>query len=185
MGCGAVRRAQIVIYINEATPPYAGLVAPVEDAPSVYPPSGIVKRGDDIYFDDKELIKQCQAVHVDKVIVYCQELILGIELVYCLDQAIQTRVHAMEKGGVQMRLDLDEDESIVYVETTASAAGVHSLVLKTSKGHQLVAEGKKGRGEQTAVQTFAEEKRAVVAVKGCYGTVLKALGVYTWKMRRS
>lgn len=185
MGCGSVRRAQIVIYINEATPPYAALVGTAGDAPSVYPPSGLVKRGDDTYFDDKELIKQCQAVHVDKVIVYCQDLISGIELVYCLDQAIQTRVHALEKGGVQMKLDLEEEESIIYVESTASALGLHSLVLKTSKGHQLVAEGKKGRGELTAVQSFAEEKRAVVAVKGCYDHVLKALGVYTWKMRRS
>ena len=185
MGCGSVRRAQIVTYINEATPPFHALIGTTADGPTVYPPSGIVKRGDETYFDDKELIKQCQAVHIDKITIYCQDLITGIEIVYCLDQSIQTRLHVLDKGGMQMRLELGEEESIMSVETTASTDGVHSILLKTSKGHQLAAEGKRGKGEQTAVQSFTEEKRAVVAVKGCYDKVLKTLGVYTWKMRRT
>lgn len=184
MGCGSVRRAQIVTYINEATPPYALLVPSPGEGPSVYPPTGIVKRGDDTFFDDKELIKQCQAVHIDKVIVFTQDVITGIEVIYCLDQSIVTRSHAEEKSGTQLRLDLGEEESIVYVETTSSEAGIHSIQLKTSKGHQLSAEGKLGKGSVRAEQSFVEEKRAVVAVKGCYGKVLKSLGVYTWRMRR-
>ena len=184
MGCGSVRRAQIVIYINEATPPYAPLVNNDKDPPTVYPPTGLVKRGDDTYFDDKELIKQCQAVHVDKLVVYCTDLVTGLEITYCLDQAIQKRSHFNSAEGVQHRLELMEDESVVLVECTYSEAGVHSILFKTNKNHQLSVEGKSGRGAQSASQSFVEEKRGIVAFKGCFGKELKSLGVYTWKMRR-
>ena len=75
-------------------------------------------------------------------------------------------------------LSLSSNEHIDYLETTYSINGVHSLVLKTNLGKQLVVVGKKGHGPQKKELNLRLHNKAVVAFRGRMGDWLEELEVY-------
>lgn len=75
-------------------------------------------------------------------------------------------------------LSLSSNEHIDYLETTYSINGVHSLVLKTNLGKQLVVVGKKGHGPQKKELNLRLHNKAVVAFRGRMGEWLEELEVY-------
>ena len=182
MGCGAQRMALMDLYINEATPPLHYLRDLPSKLPVSFPANGLINKDGETYFDDKELIKQCQAVHIDVLKVHYEEVITGIEVKYRLDQSGQVRRHYRKPGSRQESLELENKESIVRIEAQVSDSGVHALELETSAGRILRVKGS-DPGEETIKLDFRTDSRGIVGFKGCFGECLKALGCYTWKIR--
>ena len=170
------------LYINEATPPLHYLRDLPSKLPLSFPANGLIKKDPDTLFDDKELIKQCQAVHIDGLTVYYGALILGLEVKYRLDQAGQVRKHCNSLSAPHEVIELDNKESIVRIEAQVSVNGLHSLEMETSAGRVMKVKGSDA-GTETVKLDFRRERRGIVGFKGCFGRALSALGCYTWKIR--
>jgi len=170
------------LYINEATPPLRYIRELPAKLPVSFPANGLIKKDGETLFDDKELIKQCQAVHIDGLKVYYGALILGLEVKYRLDQAGQVRKHCISLSAAHESIELDNRESIVRIEAQVSPTGLHSLVVESSSGRVMKVKGS-DPGTDTVKLDFRGEGRAIVGFKGCFGETLTALGCYTWKIR--
>lgn len=170
------------LYINEATPPFHLFLDHPAKMPSSYPPTGIIKKDANTFFDDKELIKQCQAVHIDSVTAFSGTLITGLEVKYRLDQGGQTRKHGSATGKAHSTFEIENKESIIRVQCRVSEKGIHSIELETNAGRIYRAAGS-DQSDSIVKFDFRAEGRAVVAFKGCYTDTITALGCYTWKIR--
>lgn len=170
------------LYINEATPPLRYLRDLPSKLPVSFPANGLIKKEGETLFDDKELIKQCQAVHIDGLKVYYGAVILGLEVKYRLDQSGQVRKHCTSLSAAHESIELDNRESIVRIEAQVSSTGLHSLEVESSAGRVMKVRGSEA-GTETVKLDFRGEGRAIVGFKGCFGDTLRALGCYSWKIR--
>jgi hypothetical protein len=183
MGCGVSRGPQVPLYTNEFAPPCDELLGIELPYPETFPPSGVVANENGIFFDDREHIKQCQIVHIREVIVYTENYISGIELIYYIDGGVKSLKHCSSKPSKKIALAIQVHDSINSCDITFQDNKIYSLRLQTLLGKSLDAISSSGIGKNKARLHYNIEKRAIVAFKGKINEYLEGLAAYTWKMR--
>jgi hypothetical protein len=80
---------------------------------------GISKKDELTFFNDRELIKQCCAVHIDSITIFADQYISGLEISLWLDNGHKTVTRKAGKGGsAKKTLVLDSREHIWDFEVT-------------------------------------------------------------------
>jgi hypothetical protein len=129
---------QEALYQNEVNPTCYWLGESTEsDSVATYNLEGISKQGDKTCFNDRELIKQCCAVHIDSITIFADQYITGIEIALWLDNGRKTVTRKIGAGANKKQLKLDPLEHIWDFEATFGNGYIHSMTLKTSKGNTL------------------------------------------------
>ena len=184
MGCGiSPGGPQVPLYINEFSPPSHELVGIHTAYPENFPPSGIVSNENGSFFDDREFIKQCQIVHIHELIVYFEQFVSGIEILYYLDGGIKTVKHCGSKGGKKHVLPIQNTDSIVVCEGSYENNKIYSIRIQTLQGRVLDLVGNNGLGNHKFSLKLNQQKRAIVGFKGKIGEYIEGLIVYSWKLR--
>lgn len=128
MGCGCVRNTQEALYANEIHPKsylVGGKLNP--DEKMTYNMDGVCIRDDILYFNDKELFKQCIAVHVDSITIYADEYITGMSNTLALDNDRRNISRYRNKGKQSKSLNISPKDHITDIECTFSDDFLHSL----------------------------------------------------------
>jgi hypothetical protein len=184
MGCGSVR-SQPILYINEVNPPLHKLRVNDPHLPEVFPHTGFVKNDDGTYFDDREFVKQSQVVHIEEVVIYSEEYIQGISVLYFLDGNMKQVHHNAQQMSKFTKLPLMPSDSLVAIEVTYGDEFIHSIKITTTNNTAFEVVGSKGKGPETAGVDLRKDARAIVAFKGRHEVYLRSLHFYSWSMLTS
>lgn len=183
MGCSVVYRGTVTdLYINQPSPPCELLMDSNKSIPDLFPPSGVILKGDTLYFDDKELIKQAQLVHIYSIIIFAEEFVNGFEVEYHIDSNLLKSKRSKGQTGKEFSLILGRADFITKMTVTYDKY-VHSIEFETRTHQKLVAKGTKGEGPKVRSLDFTKENRGIVGFKGEINENLSALYAYSWRLR--
>ena len=135
---------------------------------------------DDIRFVDTfKYIKNKRRLHINKIEICRSNYINGVMVYYIInDREIAVKISGTDASGQRDTLELDSCEHIVFISTSYSTNGIHSIELHTSRGRKLLSVGEFGVGKQNNTVDLQEKGKGIVGVRcGLSGCVF-SIGVY-------
>lgn len=184
MGCGATYRGpQKPLYQADIASVSIAILSNDANMPTNFPPTGQVTNGSDTYFDNRELIKQSQIIHIKEINIIADDYISGFEISMYLDGAHKLLKHYNKAPGQQIHKTVIHGlDSIIGLELTSTDEFVNSIKIKTLKGQEFEIVGFKGKGTDIKSINLTNDKKAIVGFKGRYDRYLRSLHVYAWKI---
>ena len=175
MGCGCVRNTQEALYANEIHPKsYFIGGKPDGEEKKTYNMDGVCLSENVLYFNDKELFKQCIAVHVDAMAIQAGEYISGMSNTMGLDNDRRVIARQKAKSSKSKSINIAPKDHITELECTYNDDYVCSLKITTLTGNSLSIQGSKGEGPKSTTVSLKDKQEAVVGFKGIIdGTGMK------------